>query len=67
MSHDRRPPTRRYPLVNGYRKPGRVSVKGSRVNDGDDEGGAAACGCIVLMALVWGAVELIAWIKQLFN
>lgn len=69
MGHDRRAHTRRYPMINGYRKPGRVSVRGAHVNDSEGSPADAACGCCLLTAVglvVLGAM-LVNWIKDIFN
>jgi len=70
MGHDRKPHTRRFPRqLDGYRKPGRVNVKGSHVNDsGSDDGGAGCCCCVgVLLVLVAAASQVADWAKSLFE
>jgi hypothetical protein len=65
MAHKRRAHQRRYPKINGYRKPGMVDVRGSDVNDGEADAGGACCGCVILLlvALIFAA----GFLKQAFN
>jgi hypothetical protein len=59
MAHSRRPHQRRYPKINGYRKPGMVDVSGSEVGDG--EGKPESC-CCLLVALVFVLFGLMPYI-----